>query len=124
MLPGEAGCLGAVADQKVATVRGGDNFEALRRGRPDDNDFVDARVSLKGVRGTDRGVAGYEQTDSHVGWTGFQSSAGSDSSLLRRMARIAAAASTMTTSGERRLTCAVYDVVRRFSIRRLTRDDW
>ena len=129
--------LRTVADEKVATVRGRNDFKTLRPGRPDDDDLVDTGVGLKGVRRADCGVAGDEQTDSHLGWTGFQSSAGSDTSLLRRNAKTAAAASTMTTSGEKRLTIAVYDDPSccghrqrqrsqhlRFSIRRVTRDDW
>lgn len=104
MLACDAWGFWTVADQKVAPVRGGNDFKALRSRRTDDNHILYARVSLKGVRGTDRSVAGYEQPDSHVGRTGFQSSAGSALSLLRRKATMAAAATTMTTRGERRFT--------------------
>lgn len=93
-----------MANQVVTAVGGLHHREALGLGRANHDDLVDPGVCLERVRRADRRVAGDEQTNSHVGLTGFQSSAGSCSSLLRRMASAAAAANMITTSGEIRFT--------------------
>jgi hypothetical protein len=61
-------------------------------------------MSLKTVCSSDGDISRYEKANPHEGWTGFQCSLGSGSSELRSNARAAAAATAMTTRGEKRFT--------------------